>query len=465
MKRIINAAIILSLVSFSNNICYAQDEVKTILNKEQVNEILLPNISSSAAIVSTALTQNEVPMSSDTIAALDAKQTQAPVLVAPVVEQPKRILKPTDRKLDLHAIVFDPSVTVKEPENAEEMSKMELAKYKVHEALLGEVSTTVPTKGLLADQMKITFEKGFIDNIVPWVDYNGYFSNLWTGANQQNTLYNINFADVGFNINMRDKKTFVRFMFSPVKTYDGKNYFQSFFADNYITYKISKNNTILAGHTWVPLGIEGKESPLVWQFFNRSQTSMNYSSIRTLETKLMGNYKYLDYQVAFGSAGRGFTDWFPGPEFTSWLEFKPLANTNGKYGKLTIGTGFNGGNSNSHYSVLTGAINYEYKRWRAITEFGMANGSNGALGYSPNKSQGINGTLAYRLTPRLQVLGRYDQFDPNTEKSNDMRREYTAGINYFVKGQALKLMLNYTLYSVESGTYGSRILVGTQIVL
>lgn len=390
-----------------------------------------------------------------------------PILVAPVVQdttKSKRILKPANRKVDLHAIVFDPAVTVKDPPEEEEMTKTEIAKYKIHEALRGEVSA-VATKGLLADQMKMTFEKGPIDNIAPWFDYNGYTSNLWTQDTYKNGLYSINFADVGFNINMKDQKTYVRFMFSPVKTYDGKNYFQTFFADNYITHKITKNNTVLIGNTWVPLGIEGKESPLVWQFFNRSQTSMNYSSVRTLGTKLMGNYKYVDYQLGFSSAGRGFTDWFPGPECTGWLEFKPLANTNGKYGKLTIGTGFNGGNAQSHYAVATGAINYEYKRLRAITEFGMADGSNGALGYSPYKSNGINGTLAYRITPRLQGLVRYDQFDPNTEKSNDMRREYTIGANYFVKGQALKLMFNYVLYTMENGTYGSKILAGTQIVL
>lgn len=386
-----------------------------------------------------------------------------PVLTSPTVKK-QRILKPTNRKIDLHAVIFDPKVTIQEPDNSEEMTKMELAKYKVHEALHGEVSA-VTTKGLLEDTMKMTFEKGQIESISPWIDYNGYFSNIWNGGNYQNTQYGINFADVGFNIKMKDEKTFVRFMFSPVKTYDGRNYFQTFFADNYITHKISKNNTILAGHTWVPLGIEGKESPLVWQFFNRSQLTMNYTGIRTLGTKLMGNYKYVDYQLGFSSAGRGFNDWFPGPECTGWFEFKPLANTKGKYGKLTIGAGFNGGNSNSHYAVGMGAINYEYKRLRAITEFGIADGSNGALGYSPNKSQGINTTLAYRVTPRLQVLGRYDQFDPNTEKSNDLRREYTAGINYFIKGQALKLMMNYTLYSVENGTYGNKIFAGTQIVL
>lgn len=452
MKKILNPLLYaLAIVLLCNDFACAQDNLSN------------DNISLSTPAQETK-TANDVMVQAPGNANVNDVNAPNPVLAAPVVVK-KRLIKPADRKVDLHAIVFDPAVTVKAPENADEMTQTEIAKYKVHEALLGEVSKTVPSKGLLADQMKMTFEKGPIDNIIPWVDYNGYFSGLWTGDTYKNTLYNINFADVGFNINMKDKKTYVRFMFSPVKTYEGKNYFQSFFADNYITYKISKNNTILAGNTWVPLGLEGKESPLVWQFFNRSQTSMNYSSVRALETKLMGNYKYLDYQLAFGSAGRGFTDWFPGPEFTSWFEFKPLANTNDKYGKLIVAAGFNGGNTNSHYAVGTGAVSYEYKRWRAISEFGMAEGSNGALGYSPYKSRGINATLAYRLTPRIQVLGRYDQFDPNTEKVNDMRREYTAGLNYFVKGQALKLMLNYTLYSIESGTYGSRILVGSQFVL
>lgn len=447
MKKKVKFTLSLILLGFSClDISYAQDVVMPV------------DITKASPTI-----QNQIPNSS-VPAIVEISNQTTPQLVAPIVETPKRILKPANRKLDLHAIVFDPSVTVKEPENAEEMTKTEVAKYKINEALHGEISA-VSTKGLLADQMKMTFEEGPIDNIIPWVDYNGYFSNIWTGEDYQNTLYGINFADVGLNINMRDKRNYARIMFSPVKSVVGRTYFQSFFADNYIAHKVGKNNTILIGNTWVPLGIEGKESPLVWQFFNRSQTSMRYSSVRALGAKVMGNYKYADYHVGIYSSGRAFTDFFPGPEFTGWVEFKPLANVSEKYGKLTIGTGFNAGNSNSHYAVATGAINYEYKRLRAITEFGMADGSNGALGYSSNKSQGINGTLAYRVTPRIQALVRYDQFDPNTDKANDMRREYTAGINYFVKGQALKLMLNCVLYSLENGKYGSKILVGTQIVL
>jgi len=367
-------------------------------------------------------------------------------------------------KFDLNTITLEQAAaTEKDAENSEK-NIIENAKYTLHEALHGEVSA-IGTKGLLEDKMQMNFRNGPIESIKPWIDYNGYFSNNWDGGNYQNTLYGINFADVGVNINMKNPDNYARIMFSPVKSYPGRNYFNSFLADNYFAHKIGKHNTVLVGNTWLAMGVEGKESPLVWQFFNRSQLTMNYTGTRALGTKIMGDYKYANYQIGVYSSGRNFVDWFPGPEAVGWVDFKPLANMNEKYGKLTIGGGFNAGNSNSHYAVGMGAINYEYKRFKAITEFGMADGSNGALGYSSNKSQGINTTLAYRITPKLQALVRYDQFDPNKNTSNDTRTEYTTGINYFIKDQALKLMLNYVYYNSENGLYGSRILVGTQIIL
>lgn len=394
-----------------------------------------------------------------------ANQTP-PLLTAPHVDDPKLQKHVVTKKIDLTAVIFDPDANFKAQavEENREMTKLEEAQYNLHEALHGEVSA-IGTKGLLADQMKMKFEEGPIEYIAPWIDYNGSLSNIWNGENYQNTTYGINFADIGFNIKMRDNKTEARFMFSPVRYVEGNTYFQSLFADNYVTRKIGKHNKILVGNTWVPLGIEGKESPLVLQYFTRSQTSRTYSSIRALGAKVMGDYDLFGYHLGVYSSGRFFKDFFPGPEVAGWVEVKPLGKTDGRFGKLTMGVGADAGNAQSHYAVATGAINYEYKRWRAITEFGMGDGSNGASGFTNNKSKGFNGTLAYRVTPKLQALVRYDQFDPNTDKKNDIRTEYTVGLNYFIKEQAMKLMLNYVLYNIENGTYGSRIMVGTQIVL
>ena len=63
-------------------------------------------------------------------------------------------------------------------------------------------------------------------------------------------------------------------------------------------------------------------------------------------------------------------------------------------------------------------------------------------GISSNKAEGLYTTLGYRITPKLQLVGRYDQYRPNLDMSNNMQKEYSAGINYFLKGQALKLILN-----------------------
>lgn len=394
-----------------------------------------------------------------------------PVLVAPVVQDPKRLLKPTNRKVDLHAILFDPAVTVAAPPNAVEMSQTEVAKYKIDEALHGQVSA-VSTKGLLEDTMKMTFEKGFVENISPWIDYQGCFQNIWAGENYKNSLYGVNFNDFGINGKFRTnddpasgKKTVFRIMFNTGKEITGNTYLQSFLADNYIMRYWSKDDQILIGNSRTPIGLEGGESPYTIPFFSRSQLSRTYGNVRSIGLKAQGNHKLYDYNLGFYSSGRFFRDFFPGPEFAGMLSVKPLGLTDGKYGKLTAGGSLNAGNSESSFVVGGAHLMYEYKRLKATAEYATADGSNGSIGYTPNASEGFYGTLAYRLTPRLQAVVRYDQFDANKNKANDIRTEYTAGLNYFIKGQALKLMLNFVYYTVENGTYGSRIMTGTQIIL
>lgn len=425
-KKIAPLFVALLLVLFCMNFAYAQDE-QTISNKLETPSL-------------------------------------APILVAPVVKEPQRLLKPTDRKVDLKAIIFDPAVSAKLPANADEMTKTEEYKYKIHEALHGQVSAT-STKGLLEDTMKMTFESGPVESIAPWVDYNGGFSNIWAGEEYKNTTYGINFCDVGVNGKFRDGKTVFRLMISPVRSIEGNTWFQSLFADNYIIRDIGKHNKILVGNTWVPNGIESKESPLTIPFFARSQIARTYGTSRAIGAKLMGDYDLVEYQLGGYSAERFFKDFFPGPEVAGLISVKPLGKTSGQWGKLTMGGSIDAGNAESHFFVTGSHLIYEYKRLKASFEYATADGSNGSTGFSANQSEGFYGTLSYRITPRLQALIRYDQFDPNKNKANDIRTEYTAGINYFLKGQALKLMLNFVGYSVENGTYGSRIMTGAQIVL
>ena len=66
---------------------------------------------------------------------------------------------------------------------------------------------------------------------------------------------------------------------------------------------------------------------------------------------------------------------------------------------------------------------------------------------------------------KLQILGRYDQYKPDKDKSDETKKEYTAGINYFIKGQAIKLMLNYVFCQNDTSKDSHRIILGTQLLL
>uniref|UniRef100_UPI004028A8ED porin n=1 Tax=Candidatus Scatousia sp. TaxID=3085663 RepID=UPI004028A8ED len=97
-------------------------------------------------------------------------------------------------------------------------------------------------------------------------------------------------------------------------------------------------------------------------------------------------------------------------------------------------------------------------------EYAIADGYNG-FNVSTDKAQGFNYTIGYKITPQFQVIGRYDVFDPNRDIGNNNRKEYSAGINYFIKGQAVRLILNYVYCQNDARPDSHRIIFATQLLL
>lgn len=428
-------------------------------NKADANEIQLKEVDTTGI----SLSQPKPEMTETS--------SNTPLLIAPKVEESSivSIKKTPQRKLDLRAVIFDPNADFKaqaEEENRE-MTKIEKAEYDMHEALHGEITETskLSKKGLLADKTKMTFEEGPLESLSPLYSYKGGFQNIWSGDTYQNTLYNTDSNFALLEGKFRNKKTSFRIMglFNQGKV--GHDFFNDVWGDMYIMHALTKQDQILVGYSRNFVGLEGSASPLGLPFFSRSQIAKTYNNVRALGAKAQGSHKMYDYNIGVFSAGRYFMDWFPGPEFVASAGIKPLGMTNGKWGKLLVGGGINAGNNDNQYTVGSAYVDYEYKRLNATIEYGSADGSNGSTGCTKNQSEGFNGTLAYRISPRLQALVRYDHFDPNKNKMNDIRREYTVGLNYFIKDQSLKLIVNYIMYSIENGNYGSKILVGTQIIL
>ena len=99
------------------------------------------------------------------------------------------------------------------------------------------------------------------------------------------------------------------------------------------------------------------------------------------------------------------------------------------------------------------------------TEYANADGSNGATGLTAKHREGWHTTLGYHLTKKIELVARYDELNQDKKVSHNNRREYTAGVNYYLKGQALKLVLNYIYSQTQNKLDSHRFLVGTQIIL
>jgi len=227
-----------------------------------------------------------------------------------------------------------------------------------------------------------------------------------------------------------------------------------------------KNNTILFGSSRPQVGYEGGNSAKTIPFLTRSQAARNFSNARKTGVKIDGKYKWVDYEIGGFSSDVRYHEFFPGVEGNLWVDFKPLANIEPKYGKLYVGGGISHGERNStDFTVASSAIRYNKEKFWAIAEYQHADGSNGGSGLTDRKGYGYNLTLAYRLTKKLEILARYDDFDKNKSIKNNNSKEYTAGLNWYILGQTARVMLNYIFCENEAKSDSHRILLGTQFIL
>lgn len=335
------------------------------------------------------------------------------------------------------------------------------------DTLLGKIihsditRTDVPTF-LLKDELTFRYEKGPVSKVQYYGAFQGNLSSLWM-PDDYDTNYDIGFLQVGVIGKFRNTKTDFKVGFNP-RPNKNRNYMQNFFSDVYIVNNSIPHHRIVVGYSRNQIGKEGGTSSYILPFVNRSQIARNFGSTRALGVRLIGDYSLMDYSMAFNSSDRYFHTPFAGPEFTGWVNVKPFGKTDGRYGKLVLGGGLNAGHNKTDYTVGSVYLGYKYKKLWTNFEYGIADGYNGTR-VSTNKAEGFNYTLGYKIHPRLQLIARYDQFDPNRNIANDLRREYTAGINWFIKGQALRVILNYIFCDNQNMDDSHRIILGTQFVL
>lgn len=321
--------------------------------------------------------------------------------------------------------------------------------------------TDVPTF-LLKEELTYRPNKGPVSKVQYYGAYRGNLSGMWTSGDYD-TEYDINTLQFGAIGKFKNTKTDFKIGFNPMPKND-LNYMQNFIADAYVVNNNIPHHRVVIGYSRNQIGKEGGSSSYILPFVTRSQIARNFGSTRALGIRLIGDYSLIDYNFAFNSSDRYFHTPFAGPEFTGWVNIKPFGKTDGRYGKLVLGGGLNAGHNKTNYTVGSVYVGYKYKKLWTNFEYGIADGYNGTR-VSTNKAEGFNYTLGYKIHPRLQLIARYDQFDPNRDIANDQRREYTTGVNWFIKGQSLRVILNYTFCDNQNMDDSHRIILGTQFVL
>lgn len=315
---------------------------------------------------------------------------------------------------------------------------------------------------LLKDELTHRFEKGPVHKIQAFGAFRGSLNQIF--AQNTTTDYDNLTTQIGMYGKFNNPNYRFKLSLNPIPQANS-NYIDRFISDAYIINTSIPHHQIIAGYSRVQTGIEGGTSSLILPFVTRSQIARNFGSARSLSVKLLGNYNYVDYNIGFGSSGRFVTSGFPGTEFTGWINVKPFGSEDKKFGKLTIGGGFNGGHNSIDYSVGSFYIGYKHKKLWANFEAAIADGYSGSNGISSNKACGYAITAGWKFTPHWQLIGRIDQFDPNRDVSGDLKREYTVGINWFIKGQALKIVLNYVFCQNQNRNDSHKIILATQILL
>lgn len=79
-------------------------------------------------------------------------------------------------------------------------------------------------------------------------------------------------------------------------------------------------------------------------------------------------------------------------------------------------------------------------------------------------SKGFYAHMGFKVLPKVELLARYDSFDPNTDMEDNGETWITTGLNYFIQSDRAKIFLNYIIKQEETHSIdNNEFIVQTQI--
>jgi len=219
--------------------------------------------------------------------------------------------------------------------------------------------------------------------------------------------------------------------------------------DFVITLKPYKHISVDFGQYKVPFGMEGLESSAKLNFIERSALTsvFKWADYGDVGFTVKGDFKVNNVKIQgavglFNGEGQNKLDVNEPMDLVGRLIVKPIE-------ALHLGV--------AHYNGKTGSGSAETGNIRTGGEIkfvkdpisGYGEYVTGKSGGKEKKTYYLAG--GYKILPSLQVVVKYDWYDPDIDTEDDEKHEDTIGLNYFFEKHNAKIQLNY-VYRGEKGT-------------
>ena len=312
------------------------------------------------------------------------------------------------------------------------------------------------------DKLKLHLDGHFVKELKLGAVYNGSLSIDFLHSPSKTTVeYDIPYLDTWIEGKLKDDKTSFKVNINPIRHVPNRNYMATLWQDFWIKHDFNEGQSVMVGYSRTPNGYEGSISSYVQDFATRSQIARTFANARATGVRNSGRYKYFDYDLGVFDSARYFDRFLQGFEIVAKGTVKPLEFADGKYGHLKIMGSINSGRREHNYTVVNAYVGYNYKNFTIEGEYAHADGYNGAVKSSKNRAQGFYGTIKYKIHPKLELLARYDLFDPNISKSGNNVEEYSVGINYYPL-KRIKLAINYIFRQDHAKSSSNGLVIVTQ---
>jgi len=283
-----------------------------------------------------------------------------------------------------------------------------------------------------------------------------FTGNFKKGDDQYPSNFALPYSEIRFSGDVNTKVGYVAALV-PTRAFNGSE--NSILREAYVSLNVIPKHTAYVGQNMVPIGYEGPQNPMAIETIDKAQMSRKVTDMPDLGVKIDGDWEFLSYSVgAYNGNGHLQSDTNGHLALASWITAKPLY----KYpqlGNFELGGGcYTGNNGNYNKDILSFYSAYKHKKFALWGEYLTADGYD----LSKQKADSFYVHTSYYLTDKLQVLARFDQFDPNTKVSKNLNTEYTVGTNYLLRDN-LSLMLGLVQVSNQAGRNSNRLEALTQL--